>query len=50
MLLDFLRELEEQRRREETDQALYGQTANLQSVLSSKDSPPGHKGADLVQP
>ena len=50
MLLDFLRELEEQRRREETDQALQGETANLQTDPSSKDSPPGYKGADLVQP
>jgi hypothetical protein len=36
MLLDFLRELEEQRRKEETDQIL-GTDANLPTDLSSKD-------------
>jgi hypothetical protein len=36
MLLDFLRELEEQRRKEETDQIL-GEDANLHIDLTSKD-------------
>jgi hypothetical protein len=36
MLLDFLRELEEQRRKEETDQIL-GTDANLHTDLTTKD-------------
>jgi hypothetical protein len=50
MLLDFLRELEEQRRKEETDQVLGQDGVKLRTDLTSKEEPPGYKGADLVQP